>query len=409
MKLFKKNAPKKVEIPKESLWRSMYKNGGRLNLPSAISAEMARLVTLEMSSRIYGSKRADIMDNFYRKLISQSRSFCEVACAIGGVILKPYISNGQIETAIVPQDSFKIKKTFPDGTISWAEFYEYIKEGNKKYLKIEEHIRFSESYLIRNKAYLVQSSTFCEVSLSEVSQWSDFESEVVLEGVKVPLFAYFKMPFVSREDITSPVGEPIFARSCDLIEDAEKQYERLLWEFESGERALYVDETAVRRGKNGEAEFPDKKLYRTLATGNDELFCDWTPEIRDEAIINGLEKILKRIEFNSGLAYGTLSDPQCVEKTAEEIRASKQRSYATVTEIQISLKNALTEWAKAVDILCSLYELAQEGEYRIDFLFDDSIVADRVREFEERLALLKEGVITADEMKSWYLGKGERD
>ena len=54
------------------------------------------------------------------------------------------------------------------------------------------------------------------------------------------------------------------------------------------------------------------------------------------AFSNGYNRIVQKIEFNCGLAYGTLSDPQVVDKTAEEIISSKQRSYATVKAIQNS-------------------------------------------------------------------------
>ena len=392
--------------PQYNTWREMYENGGRLRLAASISAEVARLVTLEIKSSIYGSKRAEILNSSYSDVISKSRSFCELACAFGGVMLKPYIENGRIKTAVIPSDSFEVTASKGDGTILGVRFFERIKSENKNYIKAEEHLMLGGNYYIRNTAYSEANGERKEIPLKAVAEWADLETEVILNDVHSPLFSYFKMPSVVTDDISSPLGAPIYSRAVELIEDANRQYERLLWEFESGERALYIDETAVRRGSKGEASIPDKRLYRMLSTGNDELFEDWTPEIRDEAIINGLDRILKRIEFNCGLAYGTLSDPQAVDKTAEEIRFSKQRSFATVTEIQTSLKKALLGWIEAADILLDIYDLAEEGAYEVDFLFDDSIVADRPTEFDERMRLLTAGVITADEMREWYLGEG---
>ena len=108
---------------------------------------------------------------------------------------------------------------------------------------------------------------------------------------------------------------------------------------------------------------------------------------------------MQRIEFNCGLAYGTISDPQTVEKTAEEVRASRQRSYATVTQIQTALKQALIGWVKSADELLMIYGMANSGKWYIDFEFDDSVVADRKTEFNEKMALLSAGVITVDEMR----------
>lgn len=387
-------------------WRDMYENGGRLRLAASISAEVARLVTLEMKSTIYGSKRAEVLNAAYQQVISGARYFCELACAFGGIMLKPYVERGKIKTAIISADSFEVTASKEDGTILGVKFFEILEKENKKYVKAEEHLLLPNCYLITNKAYIETHGEQKEISLTEVPQWADIEPEVTISDLDIPLFSYFKMPSPSPDDISSPLGAPIYSRAVELIEDANKQYERLLWEFESGERALYIDETAIRRGARGEAAIPDKRLYRMLSTGNDELFEDWTPDIRDEAFINGLERILKRIEFNCGLAYGTLSDPQAVDKTAEEIRSSKQRSFATVTEIQTSLKKALLGWISAANALADIYSITKDGEYKVDFSFDDSIVADRPTEFAERMQLLNTGVITAEEMREWYLGEG---
>lgn len=401
MKLMKRKSPALPGVPTAARWRAMYEGGGSLKLAASIAAEAARLATLEFSSRVYGSARGEMINEAYGYVVSQARHICELACALGGVMLKPYISGGRIETAFVPADSFEVTRVSASGRIIGAKFYESFFAGGKKYIKCEEHIPSDGGYIIINRAFCENGGALKEIPLSETEIWADIDSEVKISNAESPFFSYFRMPYTLPEDLTSPLGAPIYARAAGLIADAQRQYERLLWEFESGERALYVDESAVRHTKNG-AAVPDKRLYRMLNTGNDELFNDWTPELRDTHIINGLERILQRIEFNSGLAYGTLSDPQTVEKTAEEIRASKQRSYATVMQIQSALREALEGWVRAADSLCSLYALAPEGEYLIDFEFDDSIVADRTTEFGERIELLHEGIITADEMRAWY-------
>ena len=46
----------------------------------------------------------------------------------------------------------------------------------------------------------------------------------------------------------------------------------------------------------------DKEQYKVFA-----------PPIRDKSLINGFYAILRMVEFNSGLAYGTLSDLNTVD------------------------------------------------------------------------------------------------
>lgn len=93
------------------------------------------------------------------------------------------------------------------------------------------------------------------------------------------------------------------------------------------------------------------------------------------------------------------------DKTAEEIKSSKQRSYATVCDIQNSLKTALTELAEAMGAYSDLYGLAPDGEISVSFEFDDSIIADRKTEFEEKQRLVATGIMQPWELRSWYFGE----
>ena len=122
------------------------------------------------------------------------------------------------------------------------------------------------------------------------------------------------------------------------------------------------------------------RLFRTLNTNNEEFFKDYSPEIRDEALWRGLNKTLQRIEFNVGLAYGTLSEPNTVDKTATEIKSSKQRSYATVSKMQENLQKALENLIYAMDVLATLYNLAPQGNYEVSFNWDDSLIVDTEKE-----------------------------
>ena len=391
-------------------WEMLYMDKSGLSLASAIASETARLVTSEFKSEISGSARGEFLKSQYGEVLGDIRKITERACAFGGVVLKPYADDGKIKVSCIGAENFIPTEFDASGNITGAAFLDRRFSGKKVYTRIEKHGFLNGEYVIENLAYVSDNAQSLgkRIDISEVDVWSDIEAKTCISGVKKPLFSYFKMPMANCIDTNSPMGISVFARSIKLIQDADKQYKRLLWEFESGERALYVDEAAMRRDSNGDALIPDKRLYRLLNSGDDNLFADWSPEIRDESIVNGLNEILRRIEFNSGLAYGTLSDVMNVDRTAEEIRVSKQRSYAHVCEIQKSLKVALTALAEAMDAICDLYALAPGGEYSISFEFDDSIVADKRAEFEERMTLLDAGIINPYEVRMWYFGEDER-
>ena len=397
-------------------WTKLYENkpaadgtSTGLNLAAAICSELARLVTIEMKSEIFGSERADYLNAQYQRVIDEARVFLENACAKGGVILKPYIFNGKIGVGVVQADGFSVTSYTPEGEINGAVFYDVIYKNSKWYTRLEEHSIKNDAYYIKNTAYESISPDVRgkEIPLSVVSEWEDIQPVCRIENLDKPLFAYLKMPAANTIDLNSPLGVSVFSRATDLIYDANEQYSNLLWEFESSKRALFLDECAVRRDDEGRAILPQKRLYRMLSTGNDELFEDWSPQIREQSILSGLNKILRSIEFNCGLAYGTLSDLDYTDKTAEEIRASKQRSYATVCDIQKALKKSLITLIEAMDIYCDIYSLAPQGEYMTSFDFDDSIICDRNKEFDEKMMLLDKGVLAPWEMRAWYFNESD--
>ncbi len=399
-----------------TLWKAMYENNAPwlnqevtgLSLASAISGELARLTTIEMKSEVSGSLRGDYLDKSYQKILERARIFTELACAKGSIILKPYIKDGKIHVDFIEPEDFLPLSFDDDGNITGAIFLDRIFEDDSVFTRIEEH-RLGDNYIIKNTAYKSSSKNELgkEIPLSHVRNWEMLEEYSEISGIKYPLFAHFKMPMTNLYNSDSPMGVSVFDRACDLIKDADIQYSRLLWEFESGKRALFIDESAVTRDKLGRKIIPDTRLYRMLNTEDDTLFKDWTPDIRNSELSDGLNRILRSIEFTSGLAYGTLSDVQVSDKTAEEIRSSKQRSYATVTDIQRSLKRALTDLLYAMDKWVSIYNLAPEGEYSVSFDFDDSIIADRNLEFSEKKQLLELGIMLPWEFRMWYFGEDE--
>ena len=222
--------------------------------------------------------------------------------------------------------------------------------------------------------------------LGAVPDWADIEPETVLQNVPRPLFVYFRMPFANNIDDTSPLGVSIYSRAAETIEQLDKQYSRLIWEFEGGELAVHAAEDLFRPRINangtatGEVMLPQgkKRLYRILENSGDKsVFEVFAPAFRDASLLNGFNALLRQIEQQCGLAHGTLSDPEDVARTATEIASTKQESYSTVADIQKALETALTQLAQSIDILATAGHLAPAGGYEIAFSWDDSIIVDK--------------------------------
>ncbi len=395
-----------------------------LGLPAAIVSEFARLVMVELDCEVTGSQRGDWLNaELQRAVLPQLRNAVELACAGGGVVFKPYPDGKRLAVDCVPAWRFFPTSFNSLREVTGAVFVERVQKGETYYTRMEQHTLTDSGYIIRNLAYrsFTKDSLGSACALDAVDEWSTLEPELEIryKDGTVPermLFSYLRTPFSNTIDLDSPLGVAVFARSVELIREADVQYSRILWEFEGSELAVDASVGALQRtGSDGKpAKLPQrqKRLFRELSIdgGQGDLYKVFSPEIRDTSLFNGLDKLLKRIEFNCSLAYGTLSDPrETVEKTAEEIRASKQRSYAAVCDLQAALRVSLNQLVWAMDFYASLYSLAPRGEFELSCTFGDGILEDTDKEFARRLQLVSNGYLKPEKLLAWYYGVSEEE
>lgn len=379
-------------------WEQMYRNNAEwinddvksLELPSAIANEFVRLTMAEFKTNITGGARAKYIKNIYDYAIKELPNNLEYGNAKGGLIIKPYVKNGRIFIEFIQQGYFYPVEYDDTGKITSAIFVSQKVKGENIYTRLEYHALKGNSYFIINKAFKSKDKNDLgdEISLNSVEEWKMIEAETKIDNIEKPLFAYYKTPMANNIDTKSPLGISVYAKAENQIKDADIQYGRTMWEYEASEKAIYASTEALKQrnvNSNSLWEIPKLKerLFRTVdivKANGEELFHDYSPEVRDEAFWRGLNKILERIEFNCMLAYGTLSEPTYSDKTATEIKSSKQRSFTAVTRMQENLQDTLEDLLYVIDVLVTLYKLAPAGTYQASFEWGDSILTDTEKE-----------------------------
>lgn len=396
------------------LWTQMYQNNApwlsekvkSMNLAAAVASEIARLVTLELKSEVVGN---DYLNEEYKVVLENIRILCEYACADGGIAFKPYVSNGKIEVDTVLADSFYPTAYNSRGEITGAVFVETKTKGKEVYTRLEYHNLTEDGYEIINKAYKKHNVDISdkdddigrEIELTEVEEWADLEEEALIQNVTAPLFSYFKIPIANQIDSNSPLGVSVYSKAVEDIMEADRQYSRILWEYEGTELAIDASVDCFKLDENGEPILPEGKerLYRSYDFGDNgtaKAINIFSPVIRDTSLFNGLNNMLRQIEFKCGLAYGTLSDPQNVDKTAEEIKASKQRSYQLVSDIQKALQKALEQLVYAMSVIGQISGLPTDSSYSMSFDWDDSIIIDKKEDMLSMQQDVASGILRAE-------------
>lgn len=324
--------------------------------------------------------------------------------ALGSFILKPL---GPDKSEFVSADKF-IPVSFGDnGVPNDVMFLTRKRAGETSwYTRVERH-KFDENknLVIENKCYYSSSESNIGLpcSLSAVPEWAQIEpGPITYPGMYKNDYGYFRVPMKNRVD-GSPCGVSIYADAEELIRQADIQYGRLDWEYSSGERAVHVDERALRHQGGGKVSMPagKQRLYRglNLEQGQGELYKEYSPAMRDEAYIRGLEKAYRSIEFVVGLAYGDLSDASEVDKTATEIRASKQRKYNRVNAIQENLRDCLADFVDAM----AFYNDMFTSHYEFSCIFNDSILTDEETERDQDRKDVSMGAMSLVQYRmKWY-------
>lgn len=395
-------------------WSAMYRGHApwvndavqSLQIEQGICREFANVCLNEMESSV----SVEQLDEIYKAAVRDLNENLQAGIGLGSFCMKPL---GGSSVEYIPADRFiPIAFDSRDRLTSVVFIQTKRVSENSFYLRFEFHEWKPDKTLqIRNKAYHSsdQSTIGSPIALSEVDEWASLPEEVMYSGVEHPDFGYYRNPIKNTID-GSPCGVSIYASSEELIRKTDTQFGRLDWEFESGERVIHVDVTALQAvpitGKGGKTKWVMPKLKDRLYRGlnlskanGEELYQEYSPQFRDQNLINGLNAYLRRIEFNVGLAYGDLSDVNEVDKTATEAKIAKKRKYNTVTSIQENLRECLEDFVYAL----AFYNGMTQSGYEFICTFKDSILVDEEEERAQDRQDVSMGVMSLAEYRSkWY-------
>lgn len=401
-----------------ALWWAMYtdrppwadRRVRPLGLPGAIGRELASHALSEFSTQVSGGQRAQYLHRQLQPLLPRLGGELELALCLGGMAFKPCPAGKNL---LVETFTTKFTPTrFDAGGRAVAGVFESrpVEHNGGRFVRLEYHDYREDGslYVVENRAFRAAPGGGLgeQVPLGQVPEWAQLSPRQELQGLPGPLFAYFRPPGANRVDPDSPLGTSVYAGpTAGLIRQADQMWEKLLWEYQSAERKVLMDRSALEHTQARD------RLFEFGAFQQPDFFQFLNPEVRDEPFYRGFQRVLQRIEFNTGLAFGTLSDPQCVEKTATEIMAARQRQFVTEKAIQKSLQAALEDLLRAMDGWCSLEALAPAGPWTLECRWGDGVLDDpetRRKNMELGLRMVEAGIMDRLEFRARFLGE-DRD
>lgn len=391
-----------------TMWSDMWKGRAHwinekkgvlpLHIERDVAKEFANTVTSEMTVKITDRSLQDIFDRSVRNLSEQLQE----GLASGALVIKPL---GGAKVQFVSQFDFLPTEYDSEKRLTGVIFPDCRKLGDRYYTRLEYHHIGKDGLTIENRAFVssYENDLGRETDLSAVPEWAGLPERETYPVFR-PIYGYYRNPIVNTID-GSCAGVSVYDSAWEKIMRGDIQAGRLDWEFESGERRIHVDAQAVKLS-NGTSAVLDSRLYKGLdlmPTGG-ELYKEYSPALRQSDFIDGLEEIKREIEFSVGLAYGDLSNAQNVDKTATEMKISRQRKFRTVKAMQDNLRDCLDDLCFG---LAFMNEKVNTG-YEFNCTFRDSIMTDEETQREEDRRDVSMGVMPAWEYRMKWYGEDEK-
>lgn len=357
-----------------------------LRLESSSVRELANVALNEMTTNVSHEKLNKLLERVKVNLNMNLQR----GLATGGMIIKP-IDESRVQ--FLAANAFIPLGYDAEGRLCDTLFPEILRRNNKVYTRFERHTLGGGVLTITNKAYVSDSdrSLGREITLSEVEEWKDFR-EMAVFPVERNIFGYFRTPNDNTVD-GSAAGISVFETALEKIKRADIQFGRLDYEFESAKRRIHADVSMVRKNDSG---YELDEVYVNVNGDSDDFYKEFSPQLRQEGYIAGLEEYKREIEFDIGLSYGDLSQPQYVEKSATEVNASKFRKRNTVSHIQAQLRACLDDLVFA---LAFFNRLTTSG-YEFTCDFKDSLLNDEASEREEDRKDLANNTLRREEYRA---------
>lgn len=364
-----------------------------INFAKAVCSETARLTTMDLDIEFDGGPRAEYLKSRAEKvLLPRLRSWVELGCATGTVIIKP---NGEGADVVTPDRFFVVNKD-GNGSISGIVFQDTYQDGKKYYTKLEYHrylyaavkmpdteeVKDTIYYLISNKTYKSESTQSIgkECDISE-TKWSNLLPEVSIvksngNRINSMLFGVFKMPAANNIDFDSPLGMAIFADAMEEMRDLDIAYSRNTSEIYDSESIELLDDRLMKQSGTKITAGTDLKLphhvHNVYGVGPEEFYQAIERPLKTDLRITGINNLLSLVGYKCGYSNGYfVFDQKTGMITATQVESDDRRTIQLIKDVRDALQIAIDEYVYAESVFADLYNLAPIGEYEVHYSFGD--------------------------------------
>ena len=379
------------------MYNNNYEDIRRINFNSIFASKLSNYVANESNISIEeDNKRAELLNKTLSKVNTQKKRIVNRMLGTGGVVLIPYVYQGEVLFNIIPQSRLSINEIHGD-KITNATILADVKTVKDGHLT-HTYYRW-QNELVQGKNLII-SQKYTDENGGEIRKPEVFndikKDEITIPNVDRVLFGYFKSPVDNRKTIDY-YGVPITYGCGSTINEIYDVLEQIKREYHLKEAFVGADSTMF----NGKDALPTNGLYRKIDSGEDSFWEVFDPAIRDSSFYARLQELYERLEKEIGTSKGILSTPETANATATEIKRSMYDTFTIVGDTREQFEKALEDFMYACDVYANYYDLGPMGEYELYFDWSYDLLENTQETFSQLIQGKNNGAVQDFEIRQF--------
>lgn len=411
---------------KITLWADMMNNHAPWNAeakPCGILPQIAGRLNYFVTREIGLDVENEAIKKPMKHLNANIGKVVEYITFTGAGLLRPIYAANKLQYEIIPLGNYLPTKYDFDGTLTGAIILKQIITTKKAFILCEIHDFDGISHKVTNKLYENTDGNLRQVPLTACEQTAEITPEYTWNNCGRPMIIEYRSSVTNKID-GSNVPVALINDAVDLIEKADRQFARMDWEQEAGEKRIFADRDMFtkRTSRNGETDTVvlSKSLNKLIqkidgdGSGNGEKIHEYSPELRTTAQNEYLQQVFRRIELTLNVGKGTVSDAESVQQTATQYSGGRQELFAIVDKIEDEIAEKYEATALVFAYMAAAYGLpdAPAGTAKPEELYtikwnDDQTRKDIQQAKQTALQEISAGVLNKWEYRRDFYGEDE--
>ena len=385
------------EVEDNQKYAVEYESIDKVNFNAIFSNRIANYVINDSDVTLVGeNQRKELLDKTMQSLWKKMKKYTAMSLGYGGIVLVPYVKGGKIFYNVVSQNRLTIDETEGEN-ITGATIVADKKTINKGIGNNKIYYRLT-NYKVKNGNITITQKFTDEFGkpVSTPDFWKNIQEVQVISGVDRALFGYIKSPINNRK-ADDKYGVPITYGCDETINKIRTTLKQIDREYNLKEAFVGADSTMFD-GKDG---LPSNGLFKKVDAGDDTFWEVFSPEIRDTALYNKLDRQFAQLEKEVGTSEGILTKPTSTYQNIDEAKRAIQDTMSIIDDVRSNIEKGLEDFLYSANVLANAYNLSANGEYEASYDWSYYFIESTMDTWNQLIVGQSKGAVKTEEIRQF--------